>query len=282
MITHHQHFQLRGRKTFERIVGRPPLRVPVRMPDEACFYYVVEGDAVTFTTRGPLAQRAEEGLVLRCGNYFSEFLRSGADRFEAIAIHLYADTLRLVYDRDFPDFLAEVDRVQPIFHDHHRANELLATYISSLQFYFDNPELVSEELQKLKVKELLLLLARTDKAAAVRRLVTGLFAPVQTDFAAVVEANLYAGLNGAELAHLCGMSLSTFKRTFRRVFNATPATYLRGKRLARAAQLLRRTDQRVSDVAYDCGYRDLAHFSRSFQQAYGVSPSAYRAGDAPR
>ena len=276
MITHHHAFQLAGHKTFERIVGQPPMRVPVVMPNEACFYYIVEGDSRTYTPTGPVQQRANEGLVLRCGNYFTEFYQSTDDRFEAIAIHLYADTLKLIYDRDFPDFLAEVDRVQPIHFEHRAASELLTAYIKGLAFYFENPALVSDELQKLKIKELLLLLARTDKAADVRRLIAGLFVATQYEFTAVVEANLFADLSSEELAHLCGMSLSGFKRAFRQAYDDSPARYIRRRRLEQAAKLLRGTSLRISEVAYDCGFRELAHFSRLFKGVYGVAPSGYR------
>ena len=276
MITEHRTFELAGRKTFEWVRGVPPMRLPVTMPNEACFYYIVEGNSRSFTPVGSVEQQPTEGLVLRCGNYFTEFLANRSDSFEAIAIHLYAETLRMIYDRDFPDFLEEVDRVRPVQYEKRKATELLTTYIQSLQFYFENPQLVSDELQKLKLKELMLLLARTDKAADVRRLIAGLFSVVNHDFAAIVEANIYENLSGEELAHLCNMSLSTFKRTFRRVFGAAPATYIRQRRLERAAQLLRRTDRSVSDVAYDTGFRDLAHFSRCFRKVYGHSPTEWR------
>ncbi|OAV45188.1 AraC family transcriptional regulator [Lewinella sp. 4G2] len=278
MITQHHAFELAGKKTFERVVGCPPLRVPVVMPDEACFYYVIEGDSRSYTPTGTVKQQADEGLVLRCGNYFSEFLSNRSDRFEAVAIHLYADTLRMIYDRDFPDFLAEIDRVQPIHFEHRVASELITAYINGLQFYFDNPALVNDELQKLKIKELLLLLARTEKAADVRRLIAGLFTPTTYDFQSVIEVNLYEDLSTEELAHLCGMSLSTFKRTFRKTYGDAPAGFIRQRRLERAAELLRRTDGRISDVAYDCGFKELAHFSRTFQKVYGVSPTEWRRG----
>ncbi len=280
MITDHRAFELQGRKTFERVVGKPPLRVPVMMPNEACFYYIVEGEGNTFTAQGPVRQEANEGLTLRCGNYFTEFLPAGSNRFEAIAIHLYVDTLRLIYDQDFPSFLEEVDRVQPVYFEHRVADHLMANYIKSLEFYFDNPSLVSDELQKLKIKELLLLLARTDKAAMVRRLIAGLFTAVEIDFRSVIDANLYAKLSGEELAALCGMSLSTFKRTFKKTFGTAPATYIRTRRLERGAQLLKRTDQRVSEIAFDCGFQDLAHFSRLFQKNYGLSPTEFRSTKA--
>ena len=277
MILEHHAFQLAGKQTFERVVGCPPMRVPVRMPNEACFYYIVEGKSRSFTPDGPLLQPAHEGLVLRCGNYVTEFLTTtDSERFEAIAIHLYPETLRLIYDRDFPRFLEEVDRVKPITYERVKASELLGTYIKGLEFYFQNPELVSDELQKLKIKELMLLMARTDKADRVRDMIERLFTHSVPDFRGIVEANIFSPLGLEELALLHGMSLSTFKRAFRREYDEAPGRYIRRRRLERAASLLRRTRLRVSEVAYDSGFNDLAHFSRSFLKAYGKTPSGFR------
>ena len=277
MITDHHAFDLSGRKTFERIVGYPPMRAPVRMPNEACFYYIVEGTGQTYAPGGKIVQPAHEGLVLQCGNYVTEFIESSvSETFEAIAIHLYPETLKVIYDRDFPTFLEEVDRVRPVRYARYRADELLRTYIESLQFYFQNPGLVSDELQKLKIKELMLLLARTDKAGAVRQLIAGLFTSALPEFRSIIENNLFNPLSTEELATLAGLSLSSFKREFRRVFGQPPATYIRQRRLERAATLLRRTDQRVTDIAYACGFSELAHFSKVFQKTYGQSPTDYR------
>lgn len=249
------------------------------MPNEACFYFIVEGESRSYTPGGMIEQPANEGLVLQCGNYITEFVaNSKSDKFEAIAIHLYPEVLRLIYDKDFPDFLEEVDRVQPMGPGRYKSTPLLATYIDSLDFYFQNPELVSDELQKLKIKELLLLLARTDKASAVRDLISSLFATNTPNFASVIEQNLYINLSTEELAHLTGMSLSAFKRTFARKYNCPPARYIRQRRLEQAAKLLRQTDFRISEIAFDCGFQDLAHFSKLFQKTYGKSPSYWRAG----
>jgi len=40
---------------------------------------------------------------------------------------------------------------------------------------------------------------------------------------------------------------------------------------------LRGTDCTMQRVADDCGYGDLAHFSRRFRQAVGCAPTRYRA-----
>ena len=52
--------------------------------------------------------------------------------------------------------------------------------------------------------------------------------------------------------------------------------YFTERRLKRAADLLAGTNQRIGDIAFDCGYKEVAHFSKSFQKHYGISPSEYR------
>jgi AraC-like DNA-binding protein len=45
--------------------------------------------------------------------------------------------------------------------------------------------------------------------------------------------------------------------------------------------LLRSTDDKVLSIALDCGFRDLAHFNRTFKRALAQPPTAFRR-QAPR
>ena len=98
------------------------------------------------------------------------------------------------------------------------ASSVLKNFIASLQFYFENPAMVSDELMKLKVKELLLILAKTDNLDAVRTLLESLFSSTELDFKDVIEANLYQALSVEELAALTHSSTSSFKRKFRKYY----------------------------------------------------------------
>ena len=58
----------------------------------------------------------------------------------------------------------------------------------------------------------------------------------------------------------------------------TVGTWIRSRRLAKCrAELANvRNDRSVTEIAMDWGFSDVAHFSRSFSSAYGVSPLKFR------
>ena len=60
----------------------------------------------------------------------------------------------------------------------------------------------------------------------------------------------------------------------------TVSAHILDRRLERAAERLSRgmRDISISAVAFDLGFQDLSHFSRSFRARYGVSAKQYRAG----
>jgi len=277
MIQDFKQLQLFGKPTFEKAVMKPPFRIVGKFPEEACFIYLTQGDTNLYTQMGVVKTKSGEAILMQCGTYLNEYLvEEEAEHAEVIAVHLYPEVLQMLYDKEFPSFLDDVEKVAPIPFRHYESSSLLKTYIESLEFYFSNPSLVTDELLKLKLKELILLLARTDNADAIKQLCRGLFNRAEVDFREAIEANLFNNLNLEELATICSLSLSSFKREFAKHYDCPPARYIRKRRLEKAAQLLRATDLRVSDIAYDCAFQNLAHFSKVFTKEYGASPSVYR------
>jgi AraC-like DNA-binding protein len=78
------------------------------------------------------------------------------------------------------------------------------------------------------------------------------------------------------LAALCHLSVSQLQREFRRCFECTPTEYLLGVRLLMARSRLQSTGDPVGVIALECGFYDQSHFTRAFQRANGISPSAFR------
>jgi len=83
------------------------------------------------------------------------------------------------------------------------------------------------------------------------------------------------------LPQLCrdlNMSRSQLFRKMKALVDIPPSDFIRSHRLQKARQLLETEDLTVSEVAWQVGYKDVSHFSKSFQEMFGVLPSAARKG----
>lgn len=80
-----------------------------------------------------------------------------------------------------------------------------------------------------------------------------------------------------ELAKRCGMSISTFRRTFARELGLSPSEYVHRFAIDKAQGLLLYTDMSVTRICEESGFEDLSGFGRCFKQyTNGLSPSDYR------
>ena len=78
------------------------------------------------------------------------------------------------------------------------------------------------------------------------------------------------------LAGLVAMSPRHFLRAFHRAVGTTPHRYVLDRRLDRACELLRRSEQPVCDIARGCGFCSAAHFATLFHRYRGCTPSEFR------
>jgi AraC family transcriptional regulator len=96
------------------------------------------------------------------------------------------------------------------------------------------------------------------------------------DFAKVViAADLGRRRTLAEIAAEVGVSPVYLTQVFQRVDGIPLYRYQLQLRLARALQLLNEYDD-MTELAFALGFSSHSHFSASFKQAYGLTPSAFR------
>jgi AraC-like DNA-binding protein len=85
-------------------------------------------------------------------------------------------------------------------------------------------------------------------------------------------------LNVEALASALGMGRTTLYRRLEFLEGISPMALAWRVRLEHAARMLRAGVGNVSEVAYAVGFKSVAHFSRRFNETYGMSPTAYIAG----
>ncbi|MGH6911086.1 MAG: helix-turn-helix domain-containing protein [Phenylobacterium sp.] len=105
----------------------------------------------------------------------------------------------------------------------------------------------------------------------------GRLAPWQERLATdILVANLDGEVSHAEIARACGLSPGHFARAFRITMGLPPHRWLLERRIDKAKDLLRETDEPLSEVALRCGFADQSHFTRTFTTAAGAPPGAWR------
>ena len=85
--------------------------------------------------------------------------------------------------------------------------------------------------------------------------------------------NYQTDVSAEELAKLCGMSVSAFRREFRLRCGVSPVRYKNTLRMTKARELLRGGDCSVSEASRLVGCPDIYYFSRLYKREFGVPPS---------
>ena len=91
-----------------------------------------------------------------------------------------------------------------------------------------------------------------------------------------IETNLAGPCTLEELAEVVHLSVFHFCRMFRRCMGRSPHQYLMDRRMARARDLLGKTDTLIADIARQVGFRTQSHFTNAFKNAHSISPGVYR------
>ena len=134
----------------------------------ACFFYMVEGNMLGYDSRGVNRIGEKEAVIKNCNHYVQRYVpNQGEEECEAIAIYLYHDLLKTIYADEVPSFLRPSGIPQP---KKLIGNKLVEQYMMNLSIYFEDPEALDEELGILKLKELIMILLKSENHENLRQL----------------------------------------------------------------------------------------------------------------
>ena len=93
---------------------------------------------------------------------------------------------------------------------------------------------------------------------------------------AYIENNFQQNISIYEIAQIASLSERHFIRTFKTCYNTTPVNYINQLRINHAKDLLLKSDIKVKEIAFRCGFTDQNYFSRKFKELVGASPRLYK------
>ncbi len=91
---------------------------------------------------------------------------------------------------------------------------------------------------------------------------------IQNNYAQTMSIN--------DLADLCHLSVSHFRRTFHEIMGAAPLDFLNSTRIDAACWLLRSTEDSILAISEKVGFHSISSFNRCFIKLMGTPPSVWR------
>ncbi|GGG44811.1 helix-turn-helix domain-containing protein [Bizionia arctica] len=216
-----------------------------------------------------VAVNKDQSLLLKKGNWlWTELLDAEA---------IYYCKLFFFSEKKLTDFLSKyTNNVKPYIEEVPyfviENDEYIAAFIASLSSNTFKNHSYSDALIVLKFEEIMLYLLNK-YGNKFEYYLHSLISKEVSPFKNTVESNVHSNLKLEEIAFLCNMSLSTFKRHFTNEYNEPPGKWLQDKRLQKAKELLQGGDLKASDIYLDIGYNNLSNFSVAFKNKFGISPT---------
>ncbi len=91
-----------------------------------------------------------------------------------------------------------------------------------------------------------------------------------------INSHLAEDIERPAVAREAHLSEGAFSRFFRLRTGKTLPQYVNELRVGRACRFLAEDESKVTDIALDCGFANLANFNRRFVEITGVTPRDYR------
>lgn len=91
-----------------------------------------------------------------------------------------------------------------------------------------------------------------------------------------IEMNIDRPLSVNDIVLKSGYSAFYLHHVFTSVTGESIGRYIRRRKLAAAACLLRDCDAYINDIAFSAGFYEMSTFYRSFRREFGITPGEYR------
>ncbi|MBO5371704.1 MAG: helix-turn-helix transcriptional regulator [Lachnospiraceae bacterium] len=91
-----------------------------------------------------------------------------------------------------------------------------------------------------------------------------------------IEKKYMEEMKMEDLAEICSLSETHFRRLFTEYMNMTPVEYLNLIRVQQACELMMKSRYTMEEVAHHVGYTTISTFNRNFRKIIGTSPYQYK------
>ncbi len=196
------------------------------------------------------------------------------------AFKVYQSILLFFSDEAVLDFLEKYHQFSPNLNNQKsfyifEYDNFVQNFVVSLEQILKLPQKIQANILKNKFEEIMLYLIHQNKADFLHSMVQNIDDKISR-LTNIVENNKFNKLNLEELAFLCNMSVSTFKREFFKHYQSTPMKWFNEQRLNHIAFMLKTKRNRPIELYEDAGYENFSNFVQAFKKKFGMTPKQYQ------
>ncbi|PIF45379.1 helix-turn-helix protein [Chryseobacterium sp. 52] len=239
--------------------------------NQNAFSFLMEGTKEVVFDNSSVAIDQSRFLIMKSGHCLMTEKLSEKSNYRSVLLFFTSDILLKFLRKNeiIPSESIDYKPVHALDYD-----DFLYRFVHSLVDISKLSKSVQQKLLEVKLEEIVLYLAATYGTGFLYSLTIKNSDSTQK-FIRTVESNQLSKLSLHELAFLCGMSISTFKREFEKHYSESPMKWFQNKRLEHAHHLLDQGQKNSTEIYYEAGYENLSSFIQAYKSKYGTTPKQH-------
>jgi AraC family transcriptional regulator, exoenzyme S synthesis regulatory protein ExsA len=235
------------------------------------FSFLIEGNKEVFFDNLTLSIDNSKFLIMKSGHCLMTEKLSDIRNYRSVLLFFSNENiLKFIQKNESKTIkLSENKSVYAFKYD-----TFIKRFVHSLLDIFTLSKNIQKKILEVKFEEIMLYLTAIYGTEFLYSLLENSNATSQK-FTQTVETNWVNKLTLKELAFLCNMSVSTFKREFEKHYAESPIKWFQNKRLEYAHQLLYQEQKSASEIYFEVGYESLSSFIQAYKSKYGITPKQH-------
>lgn len=189
----------------------------------------------------------------------------------SILLELFSD------DMLFQNQLLEIINKGPVMTSVSESPEI-AELVNQIIREAKNKKSFGRQMREMFVKALIMEIARNNDMIPEASTLDGSTSNMAQISAALdyINRNYNSQMKAKEIAEVCGMSETHFRRVFEEYINMSPMEYVNLIRIQRACEMMKKTNDSMDEVANKCGFTTTSTFNRNFKKFLNTSPYQWK------
>ncbi len=235
------------------------------------FSFLIEGNKEVVFDNSTLSIDNSKFLIMKSGHCLMTEKLSDIRNYRSVLLFFASETL-LKFIRKNELNKTELNEYKSVYS--FRYDKFIYRFVNSLLDISKLSQNIQKKLLEVKLEEIMLYLIAIYGTEFLYSLLEKSNDTSQ-NFIQTVETNWMNKLSLKELAFLCNMSVSTFKREFEKHYAESPIKWFQNKRLEYAHHLIFQEQKSSSEIYFEVGYESLSSFIQAYKSKFGITPKQH-------